>query len=120
MTVALRDAAGNYDGYLNVTPRQGDERLNSWAGFRLGRNRGEGDRQVRALASAQRLRFRDAVGSCVIDDYRSRVGGHAYREVACLVTGRRSADVFIGATSQHDWSALGPDIERAASSFIER
>ena len=120
VTVALRDAAGNYHGYLNVTPRQGDERLSSWAAFRLGRNRDEGDTGVRALALAQRLRFRDAVGSCVTDDYRSRVGRHAYREVACLVAGRRSTEVFIGATLQRDWSALAPDIERAASSFVER
>ncbi len=120
VTAALRDAAGNYHGYLNVTPRQGDEHLSTWAAFRLGRNREEGDTDVRALASAQGLHFRDALGSCVIDDYRSRVGAHPYREVACLVTGRRATDVLIGATLQPDWTTLGPDIERAVSSFSER
>ncbi len=120
VSVALRDAAGAYHGYLNVTPRQGDERLSSWPAFRLGRNRDEGDTQLRALASAAGLRFRHAVGSCVIDDYRSRVGSHPYRELACLVTGRRFTDVFIGATLQGDWSRLGGDIELAATSFIQR
>jgi hypothetical protein len=120
VSVALRDAAGAYHAYLNVTPRQGDEHLSSWPAFRLGRNRDEGDTQVHALASAGGLRFRDAVGSCVIDDYRSRVGSHPYRELACLVTGRRFTDVFIGATLQGGWSRLGVDIERAATSFTQR
>ncbi len=120
VSVALRDAAGDYLGYLNVTPRQGDERLSTWPAFRLGRNREEGDTGVHALASAHHLRFRDAVAACVIDDYRSRVGGHAYRELACLVSGAHATDVFIGATAQRDWTSLGTVIQRSAASFVQR
>lgn len=120
VTAALRDGAGRYHGYLNVTPRQGDERLATWAAFRLARNRDEGDTDVRELAQAGALPFLGAIGACVIDDYRSRVGSHPYRELACLVRGRSSTDVLIAATAQADWGMLAGDVERAAASFRER
>jgi hypothetical protein len=120
VTAALRDNSGVYHGYLNVTPRQGAERLTGWAAFRTGRNREEGDGQVRDLAAAEGLRFRDARGSCVIDEYLSRVRSHPYREIACIVAGRRALSVFVGAALQQDWTALGPLLERAASDFLER
>jgi hypothetical protein len=74
---------------------------------------------VRQLAAAEGLRFRDASGSCVVDDYLSRVGGNAYREIACLVSGHRDADVFIGAALKRDWPALSVILERAASAFVQ-
>ena len=51
VTASLRDKTGIYHGYLNVTPRQGAERLNGWASFRTRRNREEGDQRVHELAS---------------------------------------------------------------------
>jgi hypothetical protein len=120
VTVSLRDSSGGYAGYLNATPRQGAERLHGWANFRTARNREEGDTHVRELAAAEGLRFRDARGSCVIDEYLSKVGSHPYREIACLVTGRHGTDVFVGAALQRDWSALGDTLQRAASSFVQR
>jgi hypothetical protein len=119
VTVSLRDGSGAYVGYLNATPRQGAERLHGWADFRTRRNREEGDTQVRQLAAAERLRFRDARGSCVIDDYLSKVGSHPYREIACLVTGRRNTDVFVGAALQRAWPVLGKTLQRAASAFVQ-
>src|SRR5262249_59996548 len=119
-TVALRDDAGLYRGYLNVTPRQGAERLAGWAAFRTEHNAGEGDTRVRRLAAAEHLRFGNASGSCVIDDYLSRVAAHPYREVACLIAGARYANVFVGATLRADWPSLGGVVERAAASLIER
>jgi hypothetical protein len=120
VTASLRDAAGTYHGYLNVTPREGAEQTSGWAGFRTRRNRAEGDRQVHELDAAEGLRFRGGEGSCVIDDYLSRVGSHPYREIACIVAGRRATNVFVGAALQRDWPALGPVVERAASTFLER
>jgi hypothetical protein len=120
VTAALRDTAGRYLGYLNVTPREGAERLAGWAAFRKARNIDEGDTQLRVLASGEHLRFANATGSCVIDDYRSRVGSHAYREIACIVAGRRFTSVLVAATLLSDWPTLGGVVERAASAFAER
>ena len=118
--MALRDRGGLYAGYLNLTPRQGEEQPHGWAAFRTNRNRQEGDGHVRQVAAAEGLRFRNARGSCVIDDYLSKVGSHPYREIACIVAGDRHADVFIGASLRRDWGTLGGTLERAASSLIQR
>jgi hypothetical protein len=120
VTAALRDRAGAFHGYLNVTPRQGAEKLEGWAGFRIRRNAEEGDKHVRELAAAEGLRFRDARGSCVIDAYLSSVGSHSYREIACIVAGRHGSSVFVGAALRQDRATLGRILERAASAFLER
>jgi hypothetical protein len=120
VTAALRDRRGLYRGYLNVTPREGAEQLAGWAAFRIRRNTQEGDRPTRLVAAAENLRFDNARGSCVIDDYLSRVGSHAYREVACIVAGRRYTNVFIGAALVGDWPTLAHIVERAASALVER
>jgi hypothetical protein len=118
VSAALFDRHHQFAGYLNVTPRQGAERLHGWSAFRLDRNREEGDTQVHRLASAEGLAFRDARGSCVIDDYVSHVAGHHYREIACLVAGHRATDVFIGAALRRDWPRVSPTLEGAASAFV--
>ncbi|HEV2922533.1 MAG TPA: hypothetical protein VGW98_00730 [Solirubrobacteraceae bacterium] len=120
VSFSLRDGRGLYRGYLNVTPRQGAERLAGWAGFRINRNRAEGDRQVREQAAAEGLHFAAASGSCVIDAYLSRVASNPYTELACIASGRKYTNVFIGAALSRDWQELGPMIERAASALIER
>ena len=120
VSVSLRSHKGLYVGYLNVTPRQGAEQPHGWAAFRLDRNREEGDLHVTQVAAGEGLRFRDARGSCVIDDYLSRVGSHPYREIACIVTGRLHTDVFIGAALRGDWQMVGGTLERAASSLMQR
>jgi hypothetical protein len=66
-------------------------------------------------ASAKGLRFRTGTGSCVIDHYAT-VRAH-YREIACLVHGSRADTVVVGAALPGDWSRLGPQVERAISSF---
>jgi hypothetical protein len=120
ITAALRDKSGRYRGYLNVTPREGAEQLAGWGAFRTARNANEGDGRVRVLAAAENLRFAEAHGSCVIDDYLSRVGSHPYREVACLVAGNHYTSVFVGAVLRSDWPTIGPVVERAGSALIER
>jgi hypothetical protein len=118
--VSLRVHHNPYAGYLNVTPRQGAEQLHGWAAFRIKRNRDEGDGHVSQVAAREGLRFRNARGSCVIDDYVSRVGSHRYREIACIVKGHRHTDVFIAAALRHDWKAVRGTLERAASSLLQR
>ena len=120
VSAALRNASGSYLGYLNVTPRQGAERLAGWPAFRARRNAGEGDRSVRIVAAAEGLRLAGAQASCVTDDYLSRVGSHPYREVACILAGPRSMNVFVGASLIADWPQLRPVLERAAAAVIER
>jgi hypothetical protein len=109
-----------YVGYLNVTPRQGAEQLTGWARFRTHRNAEEGDKQVRALSSSENVPVANGRGSCVVDDYVSRVGSHPYRELACIVAGRHSASVFVGAALRSDWSTLATVVRQAAAMLVVR
>jgi hypothetical protein len=120
VSFALRDRRGLYLGYLNVTPRQGEEQLAGWPAFRVHRNAEEGDTRVRVLGSAENVRFSGARGSCVTDEYRSRIGSHTYREMACIVAGRHSTSVFIGAALVADWAELAPILQHSAATLIER
>jgi hypothetical protein len=115
-TVALRDSSGHFLGYLNLTPRQGEEQLATWAAFRVDHNREEGDRQVVELAHAGGLRFRNGHGSCVSDRYVTKVGTR-YREIACLVVGARAATVVVAAAPPSSWSRLSPALMRAISTL---
>src|SRR5436305_4570864 len=56
-TAVLTDGHGGFVGYLNVTPRQGEETLAGWASFRTAHNVEEGDHAVKRLAAATGLRF---------------------------------------------------------------
>lgn len=120
VSAALRNRHGFFRGYLNATPRQGDEQLAGWAKFRVERNRAEGSGNVRLIASAENLAMRGGRGSCVVDDYSSRIGGNRYRELACIVRGSHATTVFIGAAQPREWSTLGAQIERAVASFQAR
>jgi hypothetical protein len=113
-SAALRDTAGDYVGYLNLAPRQGAESVASWSSFRAAHNRAEGDREVRVLAAARGLRFRDGPGACVEDSYTT-VTGARYMELACLISGAHSA-VVVGAAPPAQWRAQEPLIARAIAS----
>jgi hypothetical protein len=120
VSAAVRDRDGLYAGYVNVTPRQGAEQLDGWAHFRISHIREEGGTHVHQLAAAEGLKFRTGTGSCVIDEYLSRVGSHSYKEVACIVSGRGQTSVFIGAALQRRWPSLGRTVEQAASALLQR
>ena len=107
---------GRIEGYLNATPRQGAETLANWSRFRPEHNRGEGDRDVRLIASSSDLTFRAGRGSCVIDDYTTSKA--TYREIACLVSGPRSTAVVVAAAPRAQWSRQATTLERAVSSFV--
>jgi hypothetical protein len=115
-TAALRTSGGRYIGYLNITPRQGREKLANWRTFRIEHNHEEGDRSVVRLAYAGGLAFLDGRGNCVKDAYVSGTGVH-YVEIACLVAGSHATTVIVGAGPPSAWARISGSIERAISAF---
>jgi hypothetical protein len=115
-SVALLGGGGRVDGYLNETPRQGTETLADWSRFRPHHNQGEGDRSVRLVAATTNVRFRSGRGACVIDTYATSKAN--YREIACLVSGRGTSAVVVGAAPTALWDQQGATLQRAVSSFV--
>jgi hypothetical protein len=103
-------------GYLNATPQQGEETLQNWSTFRPDHNREEGERDNRLLAAARGLKFRDGVGSCVIDRYRTARA--PYQEIACLVRGTNASTVIVAAAPVTRWAQAAPMLQRAVSAFV--
>ncbi len=120
VSATLRAPDGHYLGYLNVTPRQGAERLRGWAAFRIDRNREEGDGHVRELALRAGVPFGLARGSCLVDEYTSRVGANPYRELACIVRGRHAESVIVAAALRSRWAQLAPVLARSVAALDER
>jgi hypothetical protein len=114
-SAALLGRGGRIDGYINATPKQGTETLANWSRFRPQHNLEEGDRSERLIASARGLKFRGGRGSCVIDNYTTSKA--TYREIACLVSGRRQAAVIVAAAPIELWSRHVATLRRAVSSF---
>jgi hypothetical protein len=115
-SVALLDSAGAIDAYLNATPRQGKETLANWSHFRTSHNKGEGNKDVRLVASSTNLNFRSGKGSCVIDDYTTSKA--RYREIACFVAGPTSSFVIVAAAPTALWDQQSGTLERAVSSIV--
>jgi len=115
-SLALLGSAGAIDAYLNATPRQGKETLANWSHFRPAHNKGEGNQDVRLIASSSNLNFRSGRGSCVIDDYST--SSARYREIACLVAGPTSSAVIVAAAPTALWDQQAVTLERAVSSFV--
>lgn len=115
-SVALLGRAGAIDAFLNATPRQGKESLANWSHFRPAHNKGEGNEDVRLIASATNLDFRSGPGSCVIDDYTTSKA--RYREIACLVDGPASSAVIVAAAPTALWDQHAVTLERAVSSVV--
>jgi hypothetical protein len=115
-TAALLRGGEGIVGYLNATPRQGQETLENWGSFRPDHNRDEGDRSVDLIASSTGLRFRGGHGSCVIDAYTT--SRTTYREIACLASGRSSSAVVVAAAPSGDWGDQARTLKQAVSSFV--
>jgi hypothetical protein len=116
-TAAVLSPQHRFLGYLNLTPRQGNETLTNWARFRVEHNAQENDRDVRTLAVGTGLRFRTGRGSCVRDAYTTRTGT-SYIELACLVSGNGTSAVIVGASPPQSWAQISPLLERAISSAL--
>jgi hypothetical protein len=116
-SVALLGNRGErIDGYLNATPKQGNETLADWTRFRPQHNQGEGDRAVRLVAATTNARFRAGHGACVVDTYTTSRA--SYREIACLVSGPRSTAVVVAAAPAALWDQQAATLQRAVSSFV--
>jgi hypothetical protein len=119
-SVAQLSPAGSYLLYLNATPRQGGENLSNWAAYRLSHLREDDARSVRELAAASGVRFQGGTGSCVVDTYVTKVGGHHYTELACLVQGSRAASVVVAAAPAASWSGSASLLDRAVAAYQVR
>ncbi len=117
VSVAEKDRAGRILVYLNATPTQGDERLASWPEFRIARHHAESEHSIHEDARAVHLVFRGGTGSCVIDDYVTRVKANHYREIACLVQGRTAVSVIVAAALASDWARSAALLERAVAAY---
>jgi hypothetical protein len=120
VSAARLSPAGGYLLYLNATPRQGDETLRDWTAFRLRLLRSDDAASAYLDAAAVGVRFRGGTGSCVSDDYITKIGAHHYREIACLVQGRSSASVIVAAAPAGQWDHAGPLLERAVAAYQVR
>ena len=106
--------------YLNATPRQGAETLAHWAAFRLRFLRDDSAVTAHLDGAAQQVRFRGGTGSCVIDDYTTRVGAHHFQEIACLVQGRHSGSVIVAAAPVATWAQARPLLLRTVAAYQVR
>ena len=102
--------------YLDVSPKQGPESLRDWPSYRLEIVRGESN-DVHEDGHAFGLPFRGGTGSCVLDDYRTRVENHHYREIACFVQGQKHATVLIAAALASEWARAEQTLERAVDAY---
>lgn len=115
VSAALVGRRGRIAGYLNATPRQGDETLANWPTFRIQHLRAEGDRGVRLIAARRSFAYRSGSASCLIDSYRTSLA--RYREIACLVNAPTATTVVVGAARSGDWHTQAQTIERSITTF---
>jgi hypothetical protein len=120
VSAARLSPGGAFQLYLNATPRQGAERQRHWAAFRLRLLRSDDAASAHQDAAAEGVKFRGGTGSCVIDDYVTRIGGHHYQEIACLVQGQTSASVIVAAAPAAQWARARPLLFRAVAAYLVR
>jgi hypothetical protein len=114
---ARRAADGSYVGYLNVTPQQGDERLEGWPAFRLAHIRSEGNTSALQDGAVEDLRTAQGARSCVTDDYVTQIGHHHFQEIACFVMTGSTGSVVVTATPWGDPGHVWTQLERAVASY---
>jgi hypothetical protein len=120
VSAARLGPGGGFQLYLNATPRQGAERLQDWAAFRLRLLRSDDAVSAHQISAAQGVTFRGGTGSCLIDGYVTRIGGHHHDEIACLVQGQTSASVIIAAAAAAEWAQTRPLLLRAVAAYLVR
>ena len=117
VTVGRNSRSGTVLVYLNVTPRQGDETLRDWPGFRLAHLRDDGTTGVHLDSVSPSLHFHGGQGRCVIDTYTTKIHSNHYQEIACFVQGTHAASVLVAATSTGTWRAYQPLLDRVVSTY---
>ena len=117
---AAKLGPGNlYLVYLNATPKQGDEQLDTFPSYRIEHLRDESASTVHEHSHSI-VEFRGGTGSCVIDDYVTRVKSHHYDEIACLVVGQTQTSVVVAAALASEWPRVSGELERAISAYQAR
>jgi hypothetical protein len=117
LSVALRGPAGTYLGYLNITPRQGDETLRDWAAFRLSHLRDDDAVSVHEDAMVRALRTATGAKSCVTDDYVTTIGHHHFHEVACYVMNGSVSSVVVATTPLGDPAHVWTELQSAVAAY---
>jgi hypothetical protein len=120
VSAARLSPGGAFQLYLNATPRQGSERRAHWAAFRLHLLRSDDAASASQVAAAHGVKFRGGTGSCVMDRYITRIGGHHFQEIACLVQGHTSASVIVAAAPATQWVTAQPLLLRAVAAYRVR
>ena len=120
VAAAQKDAAGTFLTYLEAGPSNGGEQVRGWPSFRIAHLREEGDTSVNETAAASGLAFRGGNGSCVIDDYVTRVRSHHYREIACIAQGKTTTSVIVASALASRWAQYAPELERAVAAWEVR
>ena len=120
VAAARKDAAGRFLTYLDAGPSNGGEQVRGWPSFRIAHLRDEGDTSVNETGAASGLAFRGGNGSCVIDDYVTRVKNNHYREIACIAQGRTTTSVIVAAALASRWAQYAPQLERAIAAWQVR
>jgi len=59
-------------------------------------------------------------GSCVIDDYVTKIGHHPFHEIACLVEGAKAGSVVVAAAPSSAGNRVNATLERVVSSYLVR
>ncbi len=116
VSLAIGTTTARYEAYLNVTPREGAETLGHFPDFRLD-VLDDDDVAVHEETSTTNAKYKGGRGSCVMDDYVTRVGSNHYREIACLVVGRHAGYVIVAAVLYRDWNAFAPVLRRELEAF---
>lgn len=117
VSAGLTNSTGQLVAYVNVTPRQGAEELKGFGHLRLSLIGKDDDKDVRLQGTGEGLPFRRGTGSCVMDDYRTRIGNNHYREIACLVVGKHAANVVVAAVANQDWVRYRTQLRQVIASF---
>jgi hypothetical protein len=120
VSAALIDPHGVEVLYLNAGPKTGDPQLSTWPSFRVDHVRGEQNRWVHEDGHAFSVPFHGGHGSCVLDDYVTRIHANHYREIACLVQGRTTASVIVAAAIAKDWPRYEQQLKRAVEAWQVR
>ena len=118
VSAALTTPGGNFVAFLNATPKQGGESLANWSRFRISHLLEDDARSATLDASAHGLAFRGGRGTCVMDDYVTRVGAHRFRELACLVAGPKGGSVIVAAAPVSGWDRVSSTLEQAVDAYV--
>lgn len=116
-SAARMAANGTYLGFINVTPLEGSESLRGWDRFRVDHLRDDDASSAHEDGNVSSLVSGSTVRSCVIDDYLTKVGGHHFREVACLVKSASLGAVIVAAVPANDPADLWGELRRSVASY---